>query len=128
MKILIVDDSATARMVLRKAIPDAYSPVIQEAVDGRDGLEKFRSFLPDLTFLDLTMPVMDGFEALEILHREFPRSLIAILSADIQKQAFSRAADLGAWRFLKKPPTSAEVGTVLADAAAALEAKQQNGL
>ena len=64
-KILIVDDSPISRKMLKSCLPKDDGSEIHEAGDGRAGLEKFKEIAPDITFLDLTMPVMDGAQALE---------------------------------------------------------------
>ena len=63
-KILIVDDSPVSRQIVKKCLPKDQTFEIYEAVNGQDGLEQFKKNNPDVTFLDLTMPVMDGLEAL----------------------------------------------------------------
>ena len=113
MKILIVDDSRTARMLIKGSIPGNLEARIEEAENGKEGLEKFRSFLPDVTFLDLTMPVMDGFSFLSVLHEEYPKAVVIVLSADIQRHSLSRVKELGALRFLKKPPELSEIHEAL---------------
>ena len=63
-KILIVDDSRTSRKILRGLLEEAGHEIVAEAQDGRDGVDKYKEFNPDITTLDITMPVMDGLEAL----------------------------------------------------------------
>ena len=62
-KILIVDDSKTSRKFLRNMLEDAGHEVVSEAVNGVEGVEKFRLYKPDVVTMDITMPVMDGIEA-----------------------------------------------------------------
>ena len=67
MKILVTDDSKMARKMVIKTLTDLLqdSVEIHEAQNGLEALELYKEILPKITFLDLTMPVMDGFEALE---------------------------------------------------------------
>ncbi len=58
-KILIVDDSPIARKMLKSCIPKDQGYEFHEAGDGREALEKFREIKPDVTFMDLTMPVIN---------------------------------------------------------------------
>lgn len=106
MKILIVDDAMAARMMLKNCIPAEDNHEIEEASDGSQGLEKFKSFKPDLTFLDLTMPVMDGFETLEKIKQLDPAAIVVVLTADIQKKSIEKVEALGAYTVLKKLPTA----------------------
>ena len=66
MKILVVDDSKIARMSVIKSLkvvhPDAE---LIQATNGLEAVESYKKERPDVVFLDLTMPVMDGYEALK---------------------------------------------------------------
>ena len=120
-KILIVDDSVVARMSVKGCIPKDLGHELAEAGDGLKALEIFRSMRPDVTFLDLTMPDRHGLEILEELHRDFPESIIIILSADTQKQTREKAEQLGAFSMLKKPPVKEVIQSELARALAIVE-------
>jgi len=102
MKILIVDDSISARFFLKSCITDKHT--IYEAINGKEGLEKFLELKPDLIFMDITMPVMDGFEALVKIKEADPEAIVIVLTADIQKKTTQRILERGAFLFLKKPP------------------------
>ncbi|MCP4369288.1 MAG: response regulator, partial [Deltaproteobacteria bacterium] len=58
-KLLIVDDSPIARKMTKKIIPNKEDFEVFEATNGLEGLNKFKEISPDITFMDLTMPVMD---------------------------------------------------------------------
>lgn len=103
-KILIVDDSLVARLSVKSCIPKDQGHELFEAGDGIKALELFRSVLPDVTFLDLTMPDKNGLEVLEELKQDFPDAVVLILSADIQKQTQEKVQQLGAFAIVKKPP------------------------
>lgn len=103
-KILIVDDSVVARMSVKACIPKDQGHELAEAGDGTKAIEMFRTMLPDVTFLDITMPDKSGLEVLEELRVDFPDAVVIILSADIQKQTQERARQLGAFSIVKKPP------------------------
>lgn len=120
-KILIVDDSVVARMSVKGCIPKDLGHELAEAGDGLKALEIFRSMRPDVTFLDLTMPDRHGLEILEELRRDFPESIIIILSADTQKQTQEKAEQLGAFSMLKKPPVKEVIQSELARALAIVE-------
>jgi len=102
-RILIIDDSPIARIILKKCIPMEYETM--EADSGKTGLDVLTEFEPDLVFLDLTMPGMDGFETLERMKTVNADLPVVILSADRQKASVSRILELGAWDSLKKPPS-----------------------
>jgi two-component system, chemotaxis family, chemotaxis protein CheY len=112
-KILIVDDSAVARKILRSCIPKGKIFEFHEAEDGLAGVQKFQEVRPDLTFLDLTMPVMDGLSALAKIKEIDGDALVVVSSADVQKKTVQKAMELGAFRVLNKPPNKESIGQTL---------------
>ncbi len=101
-KILIVDDSPIARKMLKSCIPKDRGYEFHEAGDGRQALEKFRKIKPDVTFMDLTMPVMNGYEAIEEIIKIDQKAVIIVVTADIQVKAVTKVMKLGAYMVLKK--------------------------
>ncbi|MBF0320337.1 MAG: response regulator [Nitrospirae bacterium] len=112
-KILIVDDSTSARFFIKGCIPKDKGYEIAEASDGAKGVETYKSFRPDVTFMDLTMPVMTGFEAIEHIKAIDPHAVIIVLTADIQAKTIERVTALGVVTVLKKPPVKASVEEAL---------------
>lgn len=102
-KILVIDDSLVARMCHKSCIPEDEGHEVAEAADGPSALAAFRSMLPDVTILDLTMPGMSGIEVLAEIKRDFPDAVVIICTADIQKQTLQKVAQLGAFGVLNKP-------------------------
>lgn len=114
MKILVVDDSAIARKFLIKSLPASVNPEVRECVNGLECVQAFSVFRPDVVFLDLTMPVMNGIEALENIMQEDPDAAVYVLTADIQKATQKKIMSLGARSFLNKPPSKDTIaGTVI---------------
>jgi two-component system chemotaxis response regulator CheY len=120
--ILIVDDSAVARRMLRSCLPGDRAFAIFEADDGDTGLAAFRDRRPDITFLDLTMPRVNGLDCLADLRASSPEALVIVATADVQLRSIRRALDLGAMEVLRKPPTRESVRAVLERAESKLEA------
>ncbi len=115
-KILIVDDSPISIKIMKSCIPKDQGYELFDAADGQIGLEAFKQITPDLTFMDLTMPVMNGFEALQEIMKLNSRAIVVIATADIQVKAIARAHDLGAFSVIKKPPTKENVAAAIAEA------------
>jgi len=113
MKILLVDDSPISRKMLKSCFPKDATFEFHEAGDGLDGCEKFREIGPDITFLDLTMPVMDGVQALEHMKKHCRDAVIIVATADIQAGSIEKVMGLGAFMVLKKPPTKESVRSAL---------------
>ncbi len=111
MKILVVDDSNIARKMTMKSIKEAISDKAEiiQASNGLEALNEYKSSQPDLVFMDLTMPVMDGFEAVEKIKEIDKDAKIITVSADIQKGAVDKTRELGVIGFIKKPINSNKV-------------------
>ena len=79
-RILIVDDDAVPRHVLRRAFEASSGWEVMEAASGREAVEKARAFKPDLVVLDLWMPIVNGLEAARVLRRMLPTVPIILLT------------------------------------------------
>lgn len=101
--ILIIDDSRTSRKILRGILEDAGHTVIGEAKDGASGVLLYSELKPDLTTMDITMPQMDGIEALTKIRENDPDALIVMVTAAGQKNKMLEALKAGAAEFLSKP-------------------------
>jgi len=104
VKALVVDDIESNRDVLAQLLSKLKVDVIQ-AVDGRDCLEKVRAHLPDIIFMDIRMPVMDGKEAIKEIRQEFgdERFKIVVITASAFDQDRERFTRIGAHEFITKP-------------------------
>lgn len=114
-KILIVDDSPVSIKIIKSCIPKDRGYELFDAANGQIGLELFKQIKPDLTFMDLTMPVMNGFEALQEIMTLDSRAIVVIATADVQIKAIARAHDLGAFSVLKKPPTKENIAAAISE-------------
>ncbi|MDY0213317.1 MAG: response regulator [Desulfuromonadaceae bacterium] len=123
--LLIVDDSPVARMIIKKCLPLDHGLQIYEAGNGKEGVEKYHEHNPDLTLMDLTMPEMDGFEALETIRSADPNAVIIVSTADIQEKVIQRVQNLGALYTMKKPPSKKALEEALHRGAEALKQGQK---
>jgi two-component system chemotaxis response regulator CheY len=101
--ILIVDDSRPSRRILRRVLESAGHVVIDEATDGAEGVEKYLALKPDIVTMDVTMPTMDGMEALEKIIEADPSAKVIMVSALGQSKKISQAVRLGASEYITKP-------------------------
>lgn len=114
MKILVVDDSKLARLSLIKTLKEFEpSAEIYEAENGAVAVEIFKAENPRVVFLDLTMPVMDGYEALKRIMEINPKAQVVVVSADIQIQAQEQVLSSGAKLMVPKPINSDKMLGVL---------------
>ncbi|TLM80582.1 MAG: response regulator [Actinobacteria bacterium] len=100
--ILVVDDAAFMRMMIRDILSkEGYT--IHEAVNGRDALDKFEEVRPDLVTMDITMPEMNGLDALRAIREIDADARILMVSAMGQQKMIVEALEAGALDFLVKP-------------------------
>ncbi len=111
MKILLIDDSALSRSILKRALGNGYTYL--EAVDGMSGLENYFLEKPDLVILDITMPGLSGLDVLTKLREMDPHARVIIGTADVQDFSRKQAEDLGAFGFIVKPFDSEAVQEIV---------------
>ena len=101
--ILIADDAEFMRAMLRQIIEDMEWTIAGEACDGKEAIAQYRQFRPDLVLLDITMPNLDGTEALEAILAEDPQAQVVMITALGQKDQVLKAIKAGARDFIIKP-------------------------
>ena len=102
-KILCVDDAAFMRKVVKDALSKNGYTDLYEAVDGADAVDKFTEISPDLVIMDITMPNMDGLEALKAIRAKNPAATVVMCSAMGQEAMVIEAITAGAKDFIVKP-------------------------
>lgn len=108
-KILIVDDSSVSRMMIRGRIAGLQPDwIVTEAANGDEAIAMVASEQPDYLTMDVNMPGMSGFEAVERIRAVNQKVKIVILTANIQASSRERAEQLGVF-FVQKPATLAAV-------------------
>ena len=99
IRVLIVDDSTLARQALNDILSsDPEIEVIGEARNGKEGYEKTLALRPDVITMDITMPVMDGLQATELIMEEVPTPIVIVSSRDVKM--IVKALGLGAMDFV----------------------------
>jgi two-component system chemotaxis response regulator CheY len=102
-KILIVDDSPVSRKIMKTCIPEDRDYELFEAGDGQVGVDQYQQINPDLTFMDLTMPVMDGMQALQEIIKIDPQAVVVVCTADVQMKTIFKVMNMGALMVVRKP-------------------------
>jgi len=97
---IIVDDASIMR--LREILQKEFS-IVAEASNGEEALQMYNEHAPDFLTLDITMPQMNGLEALKGLLATHPEAKVVIVSAVGQKQIVFEALEMGAKDFIVKP-------------------------
>ena len=108
-KVLIVDDAAFMRMVIKDILTKNGYEVIGEGVDGEDGVQKYKDLKPDLTFMDIVMPKMEGIDALKAIIEHDADAKVVMCSSIGQQSVVSDAITIGARDFIVKPFDAAKV-------------------
>ena len=112
--ILIVDDAAFMRMMLKRAILGSGDYRITEAENGEKAMELFREQKPDLVLLDISMPGMSGISVLKEIKKADPASHVVMCSAVGQEMIIREAIEAGAMDFIVKPFKPEQIAQVLA--------------
>lgn len=102
-KIMIVDDAAFMRMTIKNCLSKAGYENLIEAADGQIALETYQNEKPDLVIMDITMPNMDGIQALQAIKAADPGAKVVMCSAMGQESMVVDAIHLGALDFIVKP-------------------------
>lgn len=101
--ILIADDASFMRMMLKDILVKGGHTVVGEAENGKVAIEKYKSLSPDLVTMDITMPVMEGIEAVKHIREINPEAKIIMCSAMGQQDMVIQAIQAGAQEFIVKP-------------------------
>jgi len=110
LRVLLCDDMQQVRLVLRAEMSlESDLEIVGEATNGAEAIELARKSQPDVVVLDLTMPVMDGLEALPRIREAAPDARVIMLSAHGATEMRARAVAAGASRYIEKTATTREI-------------------
>ncbi|MBT2215010.1 response regulator [Virgibacillus dakarensis] len=102
-RILIVDDAAFMRVTLASIFKRENHEIVGEAKDGNEAIELYKRTNPDLVTMDITMPVMNGIDAMKEIIKYDEHAKIIVCSAMGQQKVVTRAIEIGAKDFIVKP-------------------------
>lgn len=102
-RVLVVDDAAFMRMMIKNILVDGGFEIVGEAENGRDAIEMFEELRPDLVTMDITMPEMDGIDAVKAILEIDRNAKIIMCSAMGQQAMVIDAIQAGAKDFVVKP-------------------------
>lgn len=98
---------------MARSLPGEWDIEVTFAVNGQQAIDAIHEGRADLLFLDLNMPVMNGYEVLDQIRAEDLPTMVLVVSGDIQAEARSRVLAKGALDFIKKPVSEAQIREVL---------------
>jgi DNA-binding NarL/FixJ family response regulator len=113
VRVVLIDDDELTRGVLRFALPAEIYEVVGEAASGRTGLEVCLRCKPELIFLDVTMPEVDGLTILPAIRDAFPHSEVLMVTASNDRITIEKAIMGGASAYIVKPLTAGKIEDAL---------------
>lgn len=114
IKVLIADDSAFMRSIVKNTIIQTGITDITEAVDGQDAINKYDQIKPTLCFFDIMMPNKTGLEALKEIMAKDPNAKIVMCTSVGQEKVVQEAVETGATDFITKPFKPEDIKEVIA--------------
>ena len=102
-RVLVVDDAAVMRMMVKDILSKNGYEIVGEAENGMKALEKYQELKPDLVTMDITMPEMDGITAVKEIKKVDPGAKVVMCSAMGQQAMVIEAIQAGARDFIVKP-------------------------
>ncbi|WP_371193674.1 response regulator [Glaciecola sp. SC05] len=113
LPVLICDDSSFARKAMARSLPDEWDVDISYAVNGEEAIAQIEAGKGDVMFLDLNMPVMDGYQTMEIIRKRDLPTMVIVVSGDVQVEARKRMMAMGAIDFIRKPIDNSKLSSIL---------------
>ncbi|TQR19470.1 response regulator [Psychrobacillus vulpis] len=111
--VLVVDDAVFMRTTIKRMLENHQFEVIGEAANGLEAVEMYRTLLPDVVTMDITMPGMTGIEAVKAIISEFPNAKIVMVTALGQQKLIVEAIEQGAKDFITKPFNPEQIVNIL---------------
>lgn len=112
-RVLIVDDAMFMRQTLALLVKELGHEVVGMGGDGKEAIKLYDELKPDLVTMDITMPVMDGLEAIKRIKEKHPQARIVMVSAMGQQPIVIEAIQHGAVGFIVKPFTRDTVSAAI---------------
>jgi DNA-binding NarL/FixJ family response regulator len=116
-RVLLCDDCAPVRELVRLVLESEGIEVVGEVADGGAAVEEAGRCQPDVILLDISMPAMDGLEALPEIRRVAPQARVVVLSGFDNPLIVERALELGAVRYVEKGGRPEEIVAAVEEAA-----------
>ncbi len=104
-KALIIDDDATIQAILQRILINKFDFTIYRAFNGQEGLQSLTQNEPDFILLDISMPVMNGIEFLQVIRKDekYKTLPVIVISANNDREAITSTIDLGITDYILKP-------------------------
>ena len=119
-KVLIVDDERSLSELIMESLNLVGDFIVERAFNGKEGVEKYKAFAPDIVVMDVEMPVMDGYESSSKIKSIDPDARILVLTGNPGDVRAKKTINEGlALRLLKKPVRLMDLNRTISDNLAA---------
>jgi two-component system chemotaxis response regulator CheY len=115
LKVLVVDDSLIIRKKITKLLEQLGHEVVYSAVNGKDAIENYQIYKPDLVTMDITMPDMDGIEASSRIVGLDENAIIIMVTSHGQEDMVIKSIKAGAVGYMLKPVTKDKLATAIGE-------------
>jgi len=112
-KFLVADDSEFARKSLIRALSSIGGDLAGEAVSGQDAVQKYRNLKPDIVFMDIIMPGIEGIDALDMILQDDSSAKVVIVSSLSHREIVKSALKKGAEHYITKPVQNAPLADII---------------
>jgi len=110
IKLLLIEDEVNLGYIMKSSLEDVIGGYeVDVALNGKEGLEHYRSFAPDIIVSDIEMPVMDGYETVKILRQTDLDIPIILATGKSSPKSVTAGYETGANNYIKKPYTAEEL-------------------
>jgi len=114
LNILVVDDSIVIRRTLTMKLEQMGHTVVAQAKSGKEAVSFYKEHMPDLVTMDITMPSMNGIEALKIIKKKYSNAVVIMVTSHGEEKLVMDAISNGAKGYILKPITDEKLTTVIA--------------
>ena len=121
---MVVEDEAVANELLSSTFKNFFSSV-SSAFNGKDALEMYKKTMPDIVFLDIIMPEMDGIELARKIREIEPNQIVIIISASNDIQKISESIEIGVNSFIQKPIDTKKIIELISNIVAMINKKKK---
>jgi chemotaxis protein CheY-P-specific phosphatase CheC len=114
-----------ARKQMARSLPSHWDATVNFAGNGREAIDAIKQGKGEILFLDLNMPLMDGYEVLQAIREQDLATMVIVVSGDVQPEAYRRVRQLGALEFISKPVQREQIESILTRFGISFESNRQ---
>ncbi|MBF0369693.1 MAG: response regulator [Magnetococcales bacterium] len=113
IRLLLVEDDAPLRLMYRKAFEKKGFEVVGEGENGQEGIALFKTLKPDITLMDINMPVMNGIHGLKGILKADPKAFVIMLTSEFQAELWDECLLAGAEYYIRKETPLTETHRII---------------